>query len=104
MFIEKASGKDFDRPKYQLLKKMVREGDMAVFDSITRLGRNMNETMNEYDWFVKNGVQLRFIKEPMINTTNEQDDIMKERFKKTTLHCLLHLLKKGKRRNKNKIC
>ncbi|MBM7654277.1 DNA invertase Pin-like site-specific DNA recombinase [Neobacillus cucumis] len=56
---------------------MVREGDTVVFDSITRMGRNMDHTMKEYKWFVKNGVQLRFIKEPMINTSNEHDDVMK---------------------------
>lgn len=88
MFIEKASGKDFDRPQYQLLKQMVREGDTIVFDSITRMGRNMNETMKEYEWFVENGVQLRFVKEPMINTSNEQDDIMKQAIQKIILTLL----------------
>ncbi|MDG4850848.1 recombinase family protein [Peribacillus frigoritolerans] len=88
MFIDKACGKDFDRPKYQLLKQMVREGDIVVFDSITRMGRNMNETMSEYEWFVKNGVLLRFIKEPMINTGNEQDDIMKQAIQKIILTLL----------------
>ncbi|WP_404292619.1 recombinase family protein [Cytobacillus kochii] len=82
MFIDKANGKDFDRPKYQLLKQMVRDGDIVVFDSITRMGLNMNETMSEYDWFVKNGVQLCFVKEPMINTSNEQDDVMKTSYSK----------------------
>ncbi|MFJ5750945.1 recombinase family protein [Peribacillus frigoritolerans] len=88
MFIDKASGKDFDRPKYQLLKQMVREGDTVVFDSITRMGRNMNETMSEYDWFVKNGVQLCFVKEQMINTSNEQDDIMKQAIQRIILTLL----------------
>ena len=77
IFIDKASGKNFQRPQYQLLKQMVREGDTVVFDSITRMGRNMDDTMKEYKWFVENGVQLRFIKEPMINTSNEHDDVMK---------------------------
>ena len=77
IFIDKASGKNFERPQYQLLKQMVREGDTVVFDSITRMGRNMDDTMKEYKWFVENGVQLRFIKEPMINTSNEHDDVMK---------------------------
>ncbi|PET65155.1 integrase [Bacillus sp. AFS001701] len=85
MFIDKMSGKSFDRPSYKLLKQMVREGDVVVFDSITRMGRNMNDTMNEYNWFVENGVQLQFVKEPMINTTNEQDDLMKEAIRKIVL-------------------
>ncbi|MEH7547489.1 recombinase family protein [Neobacillus vireti] len=88
IFIDKASGKNFDRPKYQLLKLMVREGDTVVFDSITRMGRNMNDTMKEYEWFVENGVQLRFIKEPMINNSNEQDDIMKQAIQKIILTLL----------------
>jgi len=88
IFIDKASGKDFNRPQYQLLKQIVREGDTVVFDSITRMGRNMNETMSEYDWFVKNGVQLRFIKEPMINTSDNQDDIMKQAIQKIILTLL----------------
>lgn len=88
MFIDKTSGKNFDRPQYQLLKQMVREGDVVVFDSITRMGRNMKETMKEYEWFVENGVQLRFVKEPMINTSNEQDDIMKQAIQKIILTLL----------------
>lgn len=88
LFIDKASGKDYDRPKYQLLKQMVREGDVVVFDSITRMGRNMNETLEEYDWFVNYGVQLRFVKEPDINTTGASDDIMKKAMQKIILTLL----------------
>lgn len=77
LFIDKASGKDFNRPRYQLLKQMVREGDTVVFDSISRMGRNMDETKKEYTWFVENGVQLRFVKEPMINT-KKQDDVLQK--------------------------
>ncbi|MED4227546.1 recombinase family protein [Neobacillus cucumis] len=88
IFIDKASGKNFERPKYQLLKQMVRERDTVVFDSITRMGRNMDNTMKEYEWFVENGVQLRFIKEPMINNSNEQDDIMKQAIQKIILTLL----------------
>lgn len=88
LFIDKVSGKDFDRPEYQLLKKMVREGDIVVFDSITRMGRSMNDTISEYEWFVKNGVLLRFVKEPMINTGDEQDDIMKQAIQKIILTLL----------------
>lgn len=88
LFIDKMSGKNFDRPKYQALKQMVREGDIVVFDSITRMGRNMKDTMKEYEWFVENGVQLRFIKEPMINTSDDQDDVMKQAIQKIILTLL----------------
>lgn len=88
LFIDKISGKTFERPQYQLLKQMVRKGDTIIFDSITRMGRNMNDTMNEYEWFVENGINLCFIKEPMINTSNESDDIMKQAVQKIILTLL----------------
>lgn len=88
VFIEKMSGKNFERPKYQLLKQLVREGDEIVFDSITRMGRTMNETLKEYEWFVDNGIQLKFIKEPMINTSTEQEDIIKQAIQKVILTVL----------------
>lgn len=88
IFVEKMSGKNFDRPKYQLLKQLVREGDEIVFDSITRMGRNMNETLKEYEWFVEKGIQLKFIKEPMINTSNEQEDVIKQAIQRVILTVL----------------
>ncbi len=88
MFIDKASGKNFERPQYKLLKQMVREGDIVIFDSITRMGRNMNDTMKEYEWFVENGIQLRFIKEPMIDTSSEKNDVMKQAIQKIILTLL----------------
>lgn len=87
-FIDKVSGKSFDRPQYQLLKQMVRPGDTIVFDSITRMGRNMSDTVKEYDWFVENGINLEFIKEPIINTNNTTDDIMKQAIQRIILTIL----------------
>ena len=53
IFIEKASGKDFDRPVYQSLKNssMLREGDILYVDSIDRLGRNYEGIIAEWkEW------------------------------------------------------
>ncbi|WP_431308884.1 recombinase family protein [Halalkalibacter flavus] len=78
IYIDKQSGKNFDRPQYQALKdpSRLREGDTIVFDSITRMGRSMDDTLKEYRWFVENGINLEFIKEPMINTNSETDDVI----------------------------
>lgn len=78
MFIDKASGKDTNREQYQALKSIVREGDTVVFDSITRLSRNMNDIKKEYEWFTTNKINLQFVKEPMLNTTNDKTDVMKQ--------------------------
>ena len=76
---------------------MVREGDTVVFDSITRMGRNMNDTMKEYEWFVENGINLCFIEEPMINTNNNSDDVMKQAIQKIILTMLTAFAEKERK-------
>lgn len=79
IFIDKQSGKNFDREQYQLLKQIVlRTGGTVVFDSISRMGRNMEQTQEEYKWFVDNGIAMEFIKESMLNTCDAKGDVMKE--------------------------
>lgn len=50
IFVEKASGKDFDRPVYQAMKNSgaLREGDVLYVDSIDRLGRNYEGIKDEW--------------------------------------------------------
>lgn len=43
IFIDEDSGKNFDRPEYQLLKRVMREGDTLFVKSINRFGRNKQE-------------------------------------------------------------
>jgi DNA invertase Pin-like site-specific DNA recombinase len=56
LFIEKASGKDFKRPEYQLMKRMLRSNDILYIKSLDRLGRNkvvlqkINENKKRYDY------------------------------------------------------
>lgn len=76
IFIDKQSGKDFDRPQYKALKSILRKGDTVVFDSITRMGRNMDDTQKEYRYFVENGINLQFVKEPMLDTDSQQEDVI----------------------------
>ena len=40
IFLDTASGKDFERPKYKLMLSMLRENDEIILDSLDRLGRN----------------------------------------------------------------
>ena len=48
LFIEKASGKDFDRPKYQAMKSVLREGDVLYIDALDRFGRDYDEIIKEW--------------------------------------------------------
>jgi DNA invertase Pin-like site-specific DNA recombinase len=48
IFIDKCSGKNFDRPQYQALKIQLRKGDVLVVKSIDRLGRNYKQICDEW--------------------------------------------------------
>lgn len=53
IFIEKGSGKDFNRPIYQAMKLTLREGDLLFIDSIDRLGRNYEQDIEEWKELTK---------------------------------------------------
>lgn len=100
IFVDKASRKKSDRPKYQALKEMLRADDVVIFDSITHMGRNMDDTVKEYNWLVENGIQLRFIKEPTLNTDNAAHD---DAMKKTIQEIIQTLLSAFAEKERNKI-
>ena len=47
IFIDKASGKDFNRKQYRKLIRKLKEGDELYIKSIDRLGRNYDEIIKE---------------------------------------------------------
>lgn len=48
IFVDKASGKNFDRPQYQLMRKILNEGDIVYMDALDRMGRNYDEVIAEW--------------------------------------------------------
>jgi DNA invertase Pin-like site-specific DNA recombinase len=53
IFVDKASGKDFNRPQYQLLRKVLGEGDIVYIDALDRLGRNYDEIISEWKYITR---------------------------------------------------
>ncbi|MGL5149848.1 MAG: recombinase family protein, partial [Clostridium sp.] len=51
ILVDRQSGKDFNRENYQMLKKMVRTGDIVIIKELDRLGRNKVEIKKEIEWF-----------------------------------------------------
>lgn len=64
IIVDKASGKDFDRPQYQALKTLTREGDTIYIKSLDRLGRNKEAIKNELKDFKDKGVIIRVLNIP----------------------------------------
>lgn len=53
IFLDKQSGKDFNRPRYRRLIKRIREGDVLVIKSIDRLGRNYEDILEQWRLITK---------------------------------------------------
>lgn len=54
VFIDKQSGKDFDRPQYRKLLRKLKPGDELFVMSIDRLGRNYEEILNQWNLLTEN--------------------------------------------------
>ncbi len=62
------TGTKLSRPNFDKLLKIVAEGDMIVFDSVSRMSRNATDGFTVYQELYNKGVELVFLKEPQINT------------------------------------
>ena len=74
IFVDKQSGKDFERPQYKKLVKKLKEGDLLYILSIDRLGRNYEEVQNQWRILTKEiGVDVCVIDMPLLDTRNGKD-------------------------------
>lgn len=74
IYIDKKSGKDFERPAYQRLLRRIREGDLVILKSIDRLGRNYQEVMDQWRIITKEiGADIKVIDMPLLDTTVAKD-------------------------------
>ncbi|AJH02156.1 resolvase [Clostridium beijerinckii] len=69
-YTDKISGKGIDRPALNKLKLDVNEGDIIYCESISRLGRNVDDLRATCDYFKNKGVTVYFVKEG-INTDGD---------------------------------
>ena len=58
VFIDKATGKNFDRPAYQNLKEELQKGDTLIVMSLDRLGRNKEQALEELRELKQRGIRL----------------------------------------------
>ncbi|MEI3606919.1 recombinase family protein [Pseudogracilibacillus sp. SE30717A] len=53
LYVDKVSGKDFERPDYQQLRRAIRQGDLVYMDALDRLGRNYDEVIKEWKYITR---------------------------------------------------
>lgn len=74
IYIDKQSGKDFNREQYNVLKHILRENDVLVIKSIDRLGRNYNMIIDEWKDITKNiKADIVVLDMPLLDTRNNKD-------------------------------
>ncbi|WP_295527296.1 recombinase family protein [uncultured Streptococcus sp.] len=76
IFIDRASGKDFDRTEYQKLLTVLQADDEIVIKSIDRLGRNYDDILEQWQLLTKTKkVHISVLDFPLLNTKNTSDTI-----------------------------
>ena len=76
IYIDKISGKSFDRPEYQRMLNAVRRGDLIIIPSIDRLGRNYTEIQEQWRYIINElGADIQVLDMPLLDTRTEKDSI-----------------------------
>jgi len=74
IFVDKASGKDFQRPAYQNMLRRLMRGDTLYLAALDRLGRNYLEIQNQWRILTKDiGVEIVIIDVPLLDTRIHKD-------------------------------
>lgn len=68
IYRESYTGTRLDRPEWRKLYRRLQPGDTIVFDSVSRMSRSADDGIALYKELYKFGVELVFLKEPLINT------------------------------------
>ncbi|MBU0279182.1 recombinase family protein [Gemella sp. zg-1178] len=81
IYIDKMSGKDFNRRSYRQMIKRLKKGDEIVIKSIDRLGRNYDEILEQWRYLVREcEVDIRVIDLELLNTKSAFDNNITGRF------------------------
>ena len=74
LFLDKQSGKDFNRPAYRRLLKKLKPGDLLIIKSIDRLGRNYEEILEQWRIITKEKrADIRVLDMPLLDTSVHRD-------------------------------
>ena len=74
IYIDKQSGKDFERPQYKKLVRRLKKDDLLYIKSIDRLGRNYEEIQNQWRILTKEkGVDIVVLDMPLLDTRRGKD-------------------------------
>ena len=74
IYLDKRSGKDFDRPQYKKLLRKLKKDDLLYIKSIDRLGRNYEEILQQWRVLTKDkGIDIVVLDMPLLDTRRGKD-------------------------------
>lgn len=76
LYLDKQSGKDFNRPAYRRLVRRLKKGDVLYVKSIDRLGRNYEEIQNQWRYLTREKkVHMVVLDMPLLDTRHSNGDL-----------------------------
>ena len=93
IFIDQQTGKDFNRPRYTIMKEdVLREGDELIITEVARLGRNKQETLKELQYYRDNGIRVKILELPTtLMDLSAMDNAMARMIMETINNMLIEL-------------
>ena len=93
IFTDQQTGKNFNRPRYQVLKEdVLRSGDELIITEVDRLGRNKQETLKELQYFRDHNVRVKILELPTtLMDISKLDNTMAQMLMETVNNMLIEL-------------
>lgn len=95
IYVDKQSGKDFNRIEYQRLLNVLRKGDLLVVQSIDRLGRNYSDIQKQWKYITNDlEVDIKVLDMPLLDTRTADDSIDRRFISDLVLQILSYVAEK----------
>ncbi len=93
IFTDQQTGKNFNRPRYQVLKEdVLRSGDELIITEVDRLGRNKSETLKELQYFRDHNIRVKILELPTtLMDISKLDNTMAQMLMETVNNMLIEL-------------
>ena len=93
IYTDQQTGKNFNRPRYQVLKEdVLRFGDELIITEVDRLGRNKQETLKELQYFRDKGIRVKILELPTtLMDISKLDNSMAQMLMETVNNMLIEL-------------
>lgn len=103
IYIEKKSGKNFDREQYKNMLGNLREGDIIIITSIDRLGRNYNDILEQWRYITQTiKANVKVLGMPLLDTSTNPESLDSRFIADLVLQILSYIAEKERRHIKQR--